>query len=127
MTTRCHSVFSFRSPDDLSRQVSDVATLSWTIGRPSWVRRTSGSLPRLPTRITLLTLPAIVLSTFTGCRLRRPYTPAAPARRDHSGVIPIYSTPSRLCSTIVLTPQRNYVRQRAFGGWPRATQQSSRS
>ena len=29
------------------------------IGRPSWVRRISGSLPRLPTRITLLTEPAM--------------------------------------------------------------------
>ena len=26
MTTRCHSVFSLRSPDDLSRQVSEVAS-----------------------------------------------------------------------------------------------------
>ena len=33
------------------------------IGRPSWVRRISGSLPRLPIRITLLTLPAMMLST----------------------------------------------------------------
>src|SRR3954466_6311701 len=60
-TTRCHSVFSLRSPEFLSRQVSEVATLRLTIGRPSWVRRTSGSLPRLPTRITLLTLPAIAV------------------------------------------------------------------
>ena len=30
------------------------------IGRPSWVRRISGSLPRLPTRITLLTEPAML-------------------------------------------------------------------
>src|SRR5499427_6702103 len=61
ITTRCHSVFSLRSPEFLSRQLSDVATLSCTIGRPSWVRRTSGSLPRLPTRITLLTLPAMTI------------------------------------------------------------------
>src|SRR5262245_57338099 len=59
ITTRCHSVFSLRSPVALSRQVSDVATLRLAIGRPSWVRRISGSLPRLPTRITLFTLPAI--------------------------------------------------------------------
>src|SRR5215468_1952504 len=58
-TTRCHSVFSLRSPVFLSRQVSDVATLRLAIGRPSWVRRISGSLPRFPTRITLFTLPAI--------------------------------------------------------------------
>src|SRR4029077_16204601 len=59
MTTRCHSVFSLRSPVALSRQLSDVATLRFAIGRPSWVRRISGSLPRFPTRITLFTLPAI--------------------------------------------------------------------
>src|SRR6478735_1615969 len=59
MTTRCHSVFSLRSPVALSRQVSEVATLRLAIGRPSWVRRISGSLPRFPTRITLFTLPAI--------------------------------------------------------------------
>src|SRR5918995_3816644 len=59
MTTRCHSVFSLRSPVPLSRQVSDVAMLRLAIGRPSWVRRISGSLPRLPTRIPLFTLPAI--------------------------------------------------------------------
>ena len=33
--------------------------LRLAIGRPSWVRRISGSLPRFPTRITLFTLPAI--------------------------------------------------------------------
>src|SRR6266404_4783648 len=59
MTTRCHSVFSLRSPVVLSRQLSEVATLRLAIGRPSWVRRISGSLPRFPTRITLFTLPAI--------------------------------------------------------------------
>src|SRR3954467_9488978 len=60
ITTRCHSVFSLRSPLVLSRQVSEVAMLRFAIGRPSWVRRISGSLPRFPTRMTLLTLPAIV-------------------------------------------------------------------
>src|SRR5471030_2717136 len=59
ITTRCHSVFSLRSPVALSRQVSDVAMLKLAIGRPSCVRRISGSLPRFPTRITLFTLPAI--------------------------------------------------------------------
>src|SRR5438876_8912235 len=59
ITTRCHSVFSLRSPLFLSRQVSEVATLRLAIGRPSWVRRISGSLPRFPTKITLFTLPAI--------------------------------------------------------------------
>src|SRR3978361_1210749 len=59
ITTRCHSGFFLRSPVALSRQVSEVATLRLAIGRPSWVRRISGSLPRFPTRITLFTLPAI--------------------------------------------------------------------
>src|SRR5882724_6037162 len=59
ITTRCHSVFSLRSPEFLSRQVSEVAMLRLAIGRPSCVRRISGSLPRFPTRITLFTLPAI--------------------------------------------------------------------
>src|SRR5213595_2034478 len=59
ITTRCHSVFSLRSPVPLSRQVSEVSMLRLAIGRPSCVRRISGSLPRFPTRITLFTLPAI--------------------------------------------------------------------
>src|SRR5690349_18772973 len=83
MTTRCHSVFSLRSPVALSRQLSEVATLKLTIGLPSCVRRTSGSLPRLPTRITLFTLPALTLSTFRGrqSRIALPRTPSAP--RSH--------------------------------------------
>src|SRR6185437_3528547 len=59
MTTRCHSVFSLRSPEFLSRQLSEVASDRLAMRRPSWVERISGSLPRLPTRMTLLTLPAI--------------------------------------------------------------------
>src|SRR5450631_3912673 len=61
ITTRCHSVFSLCSPVALSRQVSEVATLRFAMGRPSCVRRISGSLPRFPTRITLFTLPAIAV------------------------------------------------------------------
>src|SRR5437588_7379604 len=99
MTTRCHSVFSLRSPVALSRQLSEVATLRLAIGRPSWVRRISGSLPRFPTRITLFTLPAIAALHFRkhwigpdaqlsaralalsalGPPLNRPYTLPAPA------------------------------------------------
>src|SRR5437764_8402736 len=72
ITTRCHSVFSLRSPVVLSRQLSEVATLRLAIGRPSWVRRISGSLPRFPTRITLFTLPAITaLHSRKYCRARR--------------------------------------------------------
>ena len=42
--------------------VSEVATDILTILFPSWERRISGSRPRLPTRITLLTLPAMAHS-----------------------------------------------------------------
>src|SRR5258708_27267271 len=77
MTTRCHSVFSLRSPVALSRQLSEVATLRLAIGRPSWVRRISGSLPRFPTRITLFTLPAIAV--LHSWKLTRPYTLPDPA------------------------------------------------
>src|SRR5262245_21296792 len=62
-TTECHSVFSRRSPVVLSRQVSEVAMRRLAMGRPSCVRRISGSLPRLPTRMTLLTEPAIAASS----------------------------------------------------------------
>src|SRR3954471_960460 len=96
ITTRCHSVFSLRSPVPLSRQVSDVAMLRLAIGRPSCVRRISGSLPRFPTRITLFTLPAIAALHSNSLlnppgqpprdeplsahgRLKRPYTPAGAA------------------------------------------------
>src|SRR6201992_835957 len=90
ITTRCHSVFSLRSPVALSRQVSEVAMLRLAIGRPSWVRRISGSLPRFPTRITLFTLPAIAVlqSHFFG---RRPYTLVCLPRLPALPVIPIYS------------------------------------
>src|SRR4051795_11140431 len=59
ITTRCHSVRSRASPDWRSFQRSLVATARCTIFWLFWVWRTSGSRPRLPTRITLLTLPAI--------------------------------------------------------------------
>src|ERR1700752_1020207 len=61
ITTLCHSVFSLRSPEVLSRQLSDVAMRMLTTGSPEFRRRISGSAPRLPTRMTLLTLPAITL------------------------------------------------------------------
>src|SRR5262245_19391258 len=72
ITTRCHSVFSLRSPVFLSRQLSEVATLRLAIGRPSWVRRISGSRPRLPTRMTLFTEPAMTLSRFVLADSRDP-------------------------------------------------------
>src|SRR5580698_7929421 len=81
ITTRCHSVRSLRSPLALSRQLSDVATDRLTTGSPDVMRRTSGSFPRLPTKITLLT-PAIVgpsyvlkACTLTPASARRHATP----------------------------------------------------
>ncbi|MNL33151.1 hypothetical protein D3C87_1550450 [compost metagenome] len=62
MTTECHSVFDLRSPLLRSRQLSVVAMRRFAIGLPSWVLRISGSAPRLPMRMTLLTLPAIVFA-----------------------------------------------------------------
>src|SRR5437588_323734 len=47
------------SPLWRSRHVSDVATDMFTMDLPSCMDFTSGSRPRLPTRMTLLTLPAI--------------------------------------------------------------------
>src|SRR3990170_6096498 len=71
ITTECHSVFSLRSPVPLSFQVSDVAIRRFTTGSPLPSRRTSGSRPKLPTRITLFTDPAIeVLHFISPERLR---------------------------------------------------------
>ncbi len=60
--TLCHSVRSLRSPVLRSRQLSVVATEKETTRSPEGKVRTSGSRPKLPMRITLLTLPAISLS-----------------------------------------------------------------
>src|SRR3990167_5339390 len=59
ITTRCHSVRSFFSPLARSRQDSEVARLRLATRSPELRVRISGSLPRLPTRMTLLTLPAM--------------------------------------------------------------------
>src|SRR5918999_1629578 len=50
----CHSVLSCRLPSR-SFHCSDVAIEKFATALPVWVKRTSGSLPRLPMRITLLT------------------------------------------------------------------------
>src|ERR1700742_839047 len=84
ITTRCHSVFSLRSPVPLSRHCSEVATDRLAMGRPSWVRRISGSLPRFPTKITLFTLPAI--AALQTCLTYRASPLPAPA---YSGPDPI--------------------------------------
>src|SRR6267378_2615227 len=60
-TTRCHSVRSCFWPA-LSVQASLVATVKFATACPLGVYRTSGSRPRLPIRMTLLTLPAMLAS-----------------------------------------------------------------
>src|SRR2546425_7311100 len=60
-TTRCHSVRSRFWPD-LSVHASFVATVKFATACPLGVYRTSGSRPRLPIRMTLLTLPAMLAS-----------------------------------------------------------------
>src|SRR3954466_4772089 len=60
-TTRCHSVRSCFWPA-LSVQASFVATVKFATAAPLGVYRTSGSRPRLPMRMTLLTLPAMLAS-----------------------------------------------------------------
>src|SRR5215470_7929260 len=63
-TTRCHSVFSLRSPEALSRQLSEVATDRLAIEEPDGICLISGSRPKFPTKITLFTDPAIFVSIF---------------------------------------------------------------
>src|SRR3954471_9815571 len=82
MTTRCHSVRSWRLPS-LSFQFSEVATRMFTTSPPLLSERLSGSSPRLPTRITLLT-PAIALPS-TAFRIRRDDKRADPAALPDSG------------------------------------------
>src|SRR5450830_792897 len=54
-TTRCHSVASFISPDCLSFQRSVVAMVTLATWSPLGKVRISGSRPRLPTMMALLT------------------------------------------------------------------------
>jgi hypothetical protein len=71
-TTRCHSVRSFCSPESRSRQAFDVATDTLVTAPPEGKYRVSGSLPRLPTMITLLMPLAITTPlrrpTILNCR-----------------------------------------------------------
>src|SRR4051812_16139157 len=63
----CHSVFSWRWPP-LSRHLRLVARVKLATGWPDGVDRTSGSRPRLPTRITLLIM--LPFSSTLGNELR---------------------------------------------------------
>src|SRR5690606_29112590 len=60
-TTRCHSVRSCICPLCLSFQLSDVARVTLVTAPPLGIKRVSGSLPRLPIRMTLLTPRAMCL------------------------------------------------------------------
>ena len=73
MTTRCHSVLSLRSPESLSFQLSEVAMFRLTTLVPLAVFATFGSAPKLPTKITLLILPTIVMYLFLKLKLRELY------------------------------------------------------
>src|SRR5512137_755110 len=75
---RCHSVSSFFSPSR-PLKVSVVATLNLATGVPVPVKRSSASLPRLPTRITRFTVPieSSFLLSRSRHRRRRAATPAA--------------------------------------------------
>src|SRR5580704_2856066 len=112
MTTRCLSVCSLRSPVVLSFQDSEVARRRFATGRPSWVRRISGSAPRLPIKITLLTLPAIeLLRSFPISPIFAFQPSAGPARGkgDRRAMAVIHTASRRgaypkLCSYFVLAP-----------------------
>src|SRR5262249_48775698 len=71
----CHSVFSWRSPEALSFQTSDVAIENRQNGVPLAVYFSSGSFPSRPTRITLFTEFAMQLLNLPRplpCRCPRP-------------------------------------------------------
>src|SRR5689334_4220088 len=67
----CHSVRSCHSPP-LSLKRSLVARLNFATGTPLGVYLTSGSFPRFPTRITLLTLFAIERTFLQECLVNIP-------------------------------------------------------
>src|SRR5271167_5070597 len=66
----CHSVRSCQLPS-LSLKRSLVARLNLATGVPCGVNFTSGSLPRLPMRITLLTLFPAMGCSFAGVHYSR--------------------------------------------------------
>src|SRR6266849_686512 len=83
MTTLCQSVSSFHSPDCWSFQRRPVAIVNLVTGMPPWVNLVSASLPRFPTRITLLTLRDAILS----CTVTH-YLPDTIARmRGHNKIL----------------------------------------
>src|ERR1700694_2910412 len=81
-TMLCHSVRSCHSPA-LSLNRSLVARLNLAKAGPPGVYFTSGSLPRFPTKMTLLTLFAILLLLVwaSAFRFRRRIYPEEPSNR----------------------------------------------
>src|SRR5438045_903503 len=79
-TMLCHSVFSVRSPEVLSIHPSSVAIENRQKGVPLAVYFISGSRPRRPTRITLLTdFPIVQISTrpIHACRVQQEQEPVS--------------------------------------------------
>src|SRR4029079_2062825 len=67
-TIRCQSVSSRHSPDCWSFTLRFVASEKLVTEVPEGVNLVSASLPKCPSRITLLTLlPAMVIRTLTHC------------------------------------------------------------
>src|SRR5882672_668198 len=108
-TTRCHSVFSRRSPEFLSRQLSEVARERLATRVPSCVLRISGSRPRLPTRMTLLTLPAM-----TALRLRFATPADAPAGHCESLTISSHDPPELYWQELSARPRRRLISESLF-------------
>src|SRR5215217_770975 len=110
ITTLCHSVFSLRSPVALSFHDSEVAILRLTTGSPEFRRRTSGSLPRLPIRMTLFTLPAIGLLHSSAFPVASP-----PRATNKARTCPTLSCPRSgaiaVCSRFVLGPWQEGFRR----------------
>ena len=87
-----------------------VASRRFATGRPSWVRRISGSAPRLPIKITLLTLPAMkLLRSFPISPMFAFQPSAGPARSRAIGArwplstrLRVAAACPRICSYFVL-------------------------
>ena len=115
ITTRCHSVRSRFSPLLRSRQRSEVATARCTIFVPSWVVRTSGSRPRLPTRVTLFTLPAMVAAPSLWLARQSSTRRGARCERGLSAGVSAGG-----CSTRLRAKARNGATARAAAARPRS-------
>src|SRR5690349_12890858 len=103
--TLCQSVSSFHSPDCWSFQRRPVAIGNLVTAVPLGVNLVSASLPRFPTRITLLTLRDAIIT----CTVTHLYSPhgAHAGRADRSRIPPL---PIRADGLTVSWPQSNQRR-----------------